>query len=132
MHKAFSDPVRLVGNLLAVMLLVLGLAYGVDLLWRWFGGKPWAFCGLMPLVRIGYGMTASLLLAFVGAVLWVLSGFKSRRAVVLIAGAVLLTLAPQLMSVHLGEFCGLVSPRVDSTPERSPKTVQGAPSQAQR
>lgn len=120
MPKPLTDPVRLVGNLLALLLLPLLLAFGADAIWRWFGGSSSLYCGLLPSIRIGFGMTTTLLLGFVGFVLWVISGFRSRRALIFFAGAVALTIAPDLLGAHLGVSCAPNDPTIIQPDETAP------------
>ena len=99
-----SDPVRLVGNLVAFIGVVLAVAYLTDHVWLWFGGAPWAFCGLFPaltnLVR-----TVTLIMVVVGLVVFLLSGGKNGAAGLRVLGGLIVGMAPSLIGGYLGAFC---------------------------
>ena len=100
-----SDPVRLVGNLVAVIGVILAVAYLIDHVWLWFGGTPWAFCGLFPVLTI-LAHTVTLVMVVVGMIAFLFSGGRNGAAGILILGGLVVGMAPSLIGGYLGGFCG--------------------------
>lgn len=118
---------RLIGNLTAFIALVLGLAYLIDRLWMGLGGTPWVFCALLPILDIVLGHTVAVILAMVGLVVFVLSGFKDGGAVALVCGALFLSAAPGLLGGYLGAYCGAHNTHFDRSSKTDPVDLSGGP-----
>jgi hypothetical protein len=87
---------------LAVVTLLL-LA-GVDWVWSWFGGRPFATCAALPLL---YRSAQALpyLLGLWGALWFLLSGFKKWLTLLLVVAGVVLYDAPEAVLMLLEPVC---------------------------
>ncbi|MFD1696794.1 hypothetical protein [Roseibium aestuarii] len=98
------QPTRLIGNLAALVLIVLGGAYLFDLTFRWFGWESDAFCSAVafftpPSFAIG------VVLATLGALIWAISQFRGQTGIGLMIGGFILAVLPGIMPRYFGWDC---------------------------
>ena len=103
MPSPFS-PVRLIGNLAALVCSVLVAAYLCDLGAAWLGYAPLTFCTLLhPMVALAYGVAVALVCT--GVIIWVVSMGKSEAGIGLALGGVMLFILPLMLPHYLGAEC---------------------------
>lgn len=123
MSNPLAAPRRFIGNALALMLIALALAAAVDTVATWLGSPSWVYCEVRSILEIGYGFPLALVLAVGGIVLWAGSAFSSRGGLVLLAGGVVIALAPQLLDRLLSRSCGSVEPDTVAITETAPLPI---------
>lgn len=123
LESPVSDPSRLLGNLAAIIVLGLGMAYLTDRLWLWFGWHPWAFCGLLPILDEVIGHTIALIVAMVSVIVFFFSRMKNTGAGMLFLGALVLSSVPGLFGGYLGAYCTPSGQLVDQAHKTSPGSL---------
>jgi hypothetical protein len=97
-------PQRLFGNLAALAVGVLVVAFGVDRLATWLGYETELFCtALYPVLMLAY--MAGVLLTCMGIIIWAVSRFKSETGAGLAIGGVLLFIIPLVLPHYMGMSC---------------------------
>jgi hypothetical protein len=100
------SPLRIVGNLAALVALLLGLAWLFDHLAVWLGYKAWLFCAaLKPVGVVAQGV--GVILCSVALITWAASRFRSEGSLALAIGAFLLGVLPMLLPHYFGASCTL-------------------------
>ncbi|NDW07791.1 hypothetical protein [Jiella pacifica] len=100
----------LLANIFAAVALILANAFLLDLAWGWFGGTPFAMCGILGFVQAVFGHTLALILTMVGILGWVFSRFQSGGYLALAIGGVILSSFPGVFLHYLGAACTLPAP----------------------
>jgi len=105
-HTSFAA--RLVGNLAALIGLVLLAGWGIDYISGWLGNPYHAFCTLLhPVVLVAY--ETGVVITCVGVIMWVASFGKSQSGLTLAIGGFLLFGLPLVLPRYLGVAC-ILSP----------------------
>lgn len=100
-----SRPVRRhSGNYAAVMVLVFGIALGLDALLVWLGLPPLAGCTLRPFLYLVMGLTVGTWMMTAG-VLLCLFGATRPAGIALIVGGLVVGVLPQLLEHYLAPLC---------------------------
>lgn len=103
-----SGTARLIGNLVALVVIILGGAVIVDFVASWFGAPPFAFCAVYLSVFLGIGSTVAVGLGTVGFVVWTLQGFRGGNGAGLFFGALMVGIIPMLLPHYFGAaICGV-------------------------
>lgn len=101
-----STPLRIVGNLAALIALGLGLAWLYDHVAVWLGSEAWLFCAtLQPVGVLARGV--GVILCSVSLIMWAASRFRSEAALAVAIGAFLIGVLPLLLPHYFGAECTL-------------------------
>lgn len=99
-----SNPVVLIGEIAAVVSVILLVCLGLDTLAELVGYHPRLFCtGLDYAIASAHNVGS--ICAMLGVVFWALSRFKSDTGLGLILGGFLLALYPTLLPHYLEVSC---------------------------
>ena len=104
MKPPLYHPTRLVGNFAALVLLVLGLAYLVDQVARWFGWPLQAFCSTVSFFT-PLAFSAGVVICTLGVVVWAMSRFRGDAGIGLMIGGALLAVLPGVMPRYFAFEC---------------------------
>lgn len=97
-------PGRIVSNALALVILAILVAIGIDHVAGWMGYRPSLTCGILPTLT-NFCWTAALVMTFIGAALY---AFTRRRSGAMLFLAGLLTgLLPLLVNGYMVRLLGL-------------------------
>ena len=100
-----SLPVRVVGNLVALVALFLGLALAGDYFAHLLGFETTAwFCAVLSPVADGI-RGIGILLTCIGLITYTASMFRSEKALGLAVGGFLLAFVPHLLAHYLNVSC---------------------------
>ena len=103
-QRSTSPAARLIGNLAAVVGVVLVAAFLFDLASEWFGYRPLVLCFLLrPVATVAYAV--GVLLTSVGIIVWAVSMGKSAAGISLALGGVMLFILPLVLPHYLGAYC---------------------------
>lgn len=98
------SPARLIGNLAALAMLPVVGSVAVDYIGGLLGYKPETLCSVLPPIVQLAGMVATLIVSL-GAIIYIVSRFRSDGGVALMIGGVLLFVAPMLLPHYLNANC---------------------------
>jgi hypothetical protein len=110
MH-APSSPLRVAGNLLVIILLLVGVAYVFDLVFAWFGARPFFACNVLP-AWLALSDPWPLLIALGGLGLWAFT--RSREAMLIVVIGLMVGVVPWVINDALPGMCTgtLASPAI--------------------
>lgn len=98
------EPSRFIGNLAAVVGLVLVGGFFLDLAGKGLGYQPHILCTLLgSAVTVAHGI--GVLLTSVGIIVYVASMLKSQAGLGLAVGGLMLAVLPMMMPHYLGVIC---------------------------
>lgn len=103
-----SAAAALVGNFAALILLILALAYLLDVAWAWLGGAAFAVCAVIDVVDLVLGKTVGMIMTCIGVIVFGLSGFKNGAFLALAVGGIIIGILPEYAAGALGLGCALV------------------------
>lgn len=97
-------PSRLIGNLTALVGVVLVAGLLTDYAAGWFDYRPMVFCTMLrPIIAVAYAV--GVLVTAIGVIVWAVSMGKSEAGVGLALGGVLLFALPLMLPRYLGAEC---------------------------
>jgi hypothetical protein len=100
------NPGSLIANLVALIVIAVGIDWGLDKLWLAFGHTPWALCVLLPVLD-NISRLVGLILAVVGFVGAATSRDNRGGYITLLVAGVFLPLTAGVFLHYLGSpGCG--------------------------
>ena len=98
------EPSRFIGNLAALVGLVLVGSFLLDLAGGWLGYQPHTLCTLLgSAVTVARGV--GVLITSIGIIVYVTSMFKSQAGLGLAVGGLMLAILPMMLPHYLGIVC---------------------------
>ncbi|MCQ0990546.1 hypothetical protein [Jiella marina] len=101
---------RILANLVAIIAVILGSAFVLDVIWAWFGQPPFALCGLLPIVDLVLGRTIGTIFIYAGLIAWGFSLFQNASYLLLALSGVVLSGIPGMITAALGVSCSMPLP----------------------
>lgn len=92
-----SSVLRVAGNLLVIILLLVGVAYLLDLIMVWFDARPFFACQVLP-AWLDLSDPWPLLVALGGLILWVAT--RSREAMLIFVIGVMVGVIPWIINEY--------------------------------
>ena len=109
---------RLLGNVVALMAILLGGAALADAALARLGSPPHLLCDVIPFVDLVLGRATMYVVFCVGLGFWLVTGFRTSPGVPIMAAAFAFGLAPGFMAAALNPSCPFLRGTVE---QRSPK-----------